>query len=219
MSGNLVQVGADRNWMHDPGFDEAAMAEFELRLARARPRSRPGYLRVKGATLLGLEQAAATTVAVALLTKVVTEYDDVLEVPWSHELLGSAYRGLGDLEQAERHLRLCIETADERRNGTTGSTEVLLGEVLLDRGRIEEAGEALASQDPRQLVWKSQAFRYAVAWARYEDRIGGEPGPWARQALEVAADREPQLRRDPSIGAVKADRSTLREMKRLARRT
>ena len=84
-------------------------------------------------------------------------------------------------------LRWCIDTADERRNGTTKVTELSLAEVLLEQGRVEEAGEMLAAQEPRWLAWNSQIFRCAVAWARYEDRIGGSPEPWAQKALEVAA--------------------------------
>lgn len=209
---------ADRKWAHDPAFDDESMEEFERRLGRARTENRAGYLRVKGARLLEHDEDAATRTAIELLTRVVTEYDDFIEVPWSHELLGDAYRRLGDLGASECHLRLCIETADERRNGTTGVTELSLAEVLLEQGRVEEAGSVLAAQDPRQLAWNSQIFRYAVACARYEGRTGGSPGPWARKALEVAAVEEPQLPRLSDLGMVKASRSTLKEMRRLARR-
>ena len=195
------------------------MKEFERRLGRAREENRPGYLRVKGATLLEHEDEGATRVAIELLTRVVTEYDDFIEVPWSHELLGDAYRRLGDLAASERHLRRCIETADDRRNGTTGATEVALAEVLIEQGRVEDAGPVLAAQEPRGLAWNSQIFRYAVACARYEDAVGGSPGPWARKALEVASVKEPQLSRLPDLGVVEPSRPTLREMRRLARRT
>src|SRR5690606_14282078 len=113
-SGIISRIVADRNWAHDPAFDDETMEELERRLGRAREENRPGYLRVKGATLLEQEDERATRVAVELLTRVVTEYDDFMEVPWSHELLGDAYRRLGDLAASERHLRRCIETADDR---------------------------------------------------------------------------------------------------------
>lgn len=217
--GTIRWVAADRDWAHDPAFDGESMAEFERRLGRARTESRPGYMRVKGATLLELENVDATEVAIELLTRVVTQYDHFLDVPWAHELLGEAYRRQGDLDQAEHHLCRCIETADERRNGTTKITELSLGEVLLEQGRVEEAGQMLAAQEPRWLAWNSHIFRYAVARARYEDRVGGRPGEWARKALEVASNTKPQLPRLPDLGVVKPSRSTLREMKLLARRS
>lgn len=74
------------------------------------------------------------------------------EVPWAHELLGEACRRQEDLDQAEHHLRRCIETADERRNGTTKVTGLSLGDVLLEQGRVEEAGQILAAQEPRWLA-------------------------------------------------------------------
>ena len=47
------------------------------------------------------------------------------------ELLGQAYRKMGDLEAAEHHYRQCMATADKHRNGTTKVTKLFLAEVLL----------------------------------------------------------------------------------------
>lgn len=91
----------DRNWAHRPEFDAAAMEEFESRLRRARASSRAQYLRVKAATLLDQQDRGALPVAIELLERVVAGHDDFLGVPFSHELLGRAYRRSGDLARAE----------------------------------------------------------------------------------------------------------------------
>jgi hypothetical protein len=52
-------VSANRNWAHEVAFDGQAMAEFERRLARARPGNRAQWLRAKGATLLEAGQDEA----------------------------------------------------------------------------------------------------------------------------------------------------------------
>jgi hypothetical protein len=203
--------------MHDPKSDPEAMAEFERRLAKARPTSRAQYLRVKAATLLERRTPGATSVAIGLLTRVVTEYDDRLDVPSSHELLGEAYRRVGDLGAAEHHLRACIDTRYENRSGTTGVTELSLAEALLDQGRTAEAGDLLALEGlPRALRWNAQIFRFVVACARYEAMTGGDPTPWAKRALDLAADRTPQLPRHPDIGLIETDEATLDEMRRFA---
>jgi tetratricopeptide (TPR) repeat protein len=111
---------SDRDWAHDPRYDDAALEQFEKRLRRAHPGSRGGYLRVKGATLLRLGDTAAIPTAIRLLHRA-TETDHFLEVPWAHELLGHAYQETGDLEAAEHHYRQCMATADEHRNGTPRS--------------------------------------------------------------------------------------------------
>jgi hypothetical protein len=111
---------SDRDWPRDPRYDDAALERFEERLRRARPGSRPGYLRAKGATLLDHRDPAATLVAIHLLHRA-TESGHCLEVPWAHELLGKAYRKMGDLDAAEHHYRHCMATADEHGNGTTKS--------------------------------------------------------------------------------------------------
>jgi hypothetical protein len=211
---------ADRNWMHEAGHDEQVMAEFERRLANARPGSRPGYLRVKAATLLASDDPAARRVAIDLLQRVVTTHDDFLEVPFAHELLGDAYRHEGDLEASERHLRLCLQTADERRNGTTGITELTLAEVLLEQGRTTEAGTLLADDALQgRLRFKSALYRYAVAVAQYEAATNGDPKPWAARALDLAHDTTPQFSRHPTVGLPQPDSATIEEMGRLASST
>ena len=126
--------GTNRNWAHSERFDSDAMVEFEERLGRARTANRAGYLRVKAATLLDLAHPTATAVAVQLLHRVVDNHDDFIEVPWSHELLGNVYLDSGDLAAAERHLRLAISSADDRRNGLS-LPELTLAEVLLQKVR------------------------------------------------------------------------------------
>jgi hypothetical protein len=148
---------SDRNWPHDPRYDDAALEQFEERLRRANRASRPGYLRVKGATLLDHRDPAATVVAIRLLHRA-TESGHFLEVPWAHELLGKAYRMVGDLNAAEHHFRQCMATADEHRNGTTHVTELFLAEVLLQRDdRWDLAEVGLDGDHPRPSIGHREA--------------------------------------------------------------
>ncbi len=211
-------MSTNRNWAHRPEFDPAAMADFERRLGQARPPHRPGYLRVKAATLLQQPDEAAVPVAIDLLLRVVTESDHFLEVPFSHELLGRAYRRSGDLAAAEAHFRLAIETADDHRNGLA-LPELELAEITLEAGRYEDATAALQALEllERGMVWNSQLYRHAVTKARLANLSGGDPVPWATRALELAAETGPQLARHPTVGLVDAPREELREMKHLAK--
>lgn len=212
-----VVGGTDRNWAHSEEFDSDAMAEFEARLGRARAANRPGYLRVKAATLLGLAHPTATVVAVQLLRRVVADYDDFIEVPWSHELLGHAYRNSGDLAAAERHLRLAISSADERRNGLS-LPELTLAEVLLEKGEVDAAQTVLdqVRKMSRGMAWNSQLYRFAVTSARCADLLGSDGSSWAQEALDLAGHEEPQLPRHPTIGLVDAEDGTLAEMRQMA---
>ena len=215
-----VAVSANRDWAHEVTFDGQAMAEFERRLARARPGNRAQYLRVKGATLLGAGLDEALPVAISLLRRVVDDYDDFLQVPWSHELLGEAYRRIGDLDRAEHHFRKCLETADERRNGTSNVTELLIAEVLLEQSRADEALSFLDDEDLLgRLKWNSNIYRYCLARARAERATGGEPAPWSGEALRLAEEDQPQLSHKPTFGRVHATREELAELRRLERNT
>jgi len=209
-------VTTDRDWAHDVAFDGQAMVEFERRLARARPGNRAQYLRVKGSTLLGAGRDEAVPIAISLLQRVVDDYDDFLQVPWSHELLGEAYRRLGEPDRAEYHYRMCLETADERRNGTSNVTELLIAEVLLEQSRPEEALRLLDDEDLRgRLIWNNTIYRYCLARARAERATGGNPAPWSQEALRLAQEDKPQLSRKPSVGRVKANKKELAELRRL----
>ncbi len=207
---------SSRNWAHQPKFDTSSMEEFETRLARARTASRPQYLRVKAATLLERGDLTALPVAIALLQRVVADYDHFLEVPFCHELLGRAYRRTGDLSQAETHLKMASETADDRRNGLC-LPELELAEVLIEAGRHHEAADQLreVAELERGMVWNSQLYRHAMANARVAHQTGGNPAPWAKRALELAAGVDPQLPRHPTVGLVEALPRELDEMRRL----
>lgn len=208
---------ANRNWAHEETFDSQAMAEFERRLARARPGNRAQYLRVKGATLLKAGHDKALPVAISLLHRVVDDYDDLLQVSWAHELLGEAYRRMGDLDRAEHHYRKCLETADERRNGTSDVTELFIAEVLLQQSRPDEALHLLVDEKLQgRLRWNSHIYRYSLARAQAEQATGGDPAPWSREALRLAQEDEPQLPHKPTVGRVHATKDEFAELRRLA---
>ena len=211
-------MSTDRNWAHNAAFDAQAMDDFERRLARARPGNRAQYLRVKGATLLEAGEDEAVPVAVSLLHRVVDDYD-FLQVPWAHELLGQAYRRMGELDRAEHHLRQCLATADERRNGTSNVTELLIAEVLLQQSRPDAALRLLDDEELRnRLRWNGNIYRYCLAKARAEQATGGDPKRWSREALRLARDDEPQLPHKPSVGRVRAAPEELAELRSLAGR-
>ena len=208
---------SDRNWAHRTEFDPVALAEFERRLGRATTAKRPSYLRVKAATLLEQGDPAALPIVIALLQRVVTDYDHFLEVPLSHELLGGAFRRAGDLSQAAVHLKLAIQTADQRRNGLS-LPELELAEILIEAGNRDEAAIQLRAVEDLEygVAWNSQLYRHALAKARVEFQTGGDPAPWAERALELAANTEPQLPRHPTVELIEASPDELGEMRRLA---
>lgn len=213
-------MSGDRNWARQTDFDPAALAEFERRLGRATTAKRPSYLRIKAAILLEQGDPRSLPVVISLLQRVVAEYDDFLEVPFSHELLGRAYRRTGELSRAATHLKLAIETADQRRNGLS-LPELELAEILIETGDCDSAAIQLQAAEDLEtgMVWNIQLYRHALAKARVESTVGGNPAPWAERALALAAHEGPQLPRHPTVGLVNASPGELKEMKRLSNPT
>ncbi len=206
------------DWFRTPDWDAAARDEFERRLARARPHNRPQYPKIKA---LALRDADETEPARALLHRALAEpgvYD--FEAAHVTELLGDLSREDGDGDEAEARYRHVLATWPTLK-GTSGSIEISLAELLVDRGGNQPAEEAMRLLDTwlarPQLQFDSQLFRWHLALIRLSLRAGDEETVQraANTALTLAA-RGPQLPRHKTVGLVTTDEATLRWLRDLA---
>ncbi len=130
---------ASDEWFRSNDWDAQARAEFEIRLARARPYNRPQYLKIKA---LALEASRQDADAVILLRRVLEEYPDSLDAAYCAERLADHYLATGDTLAAERHYRRSMELRPDL-NATTGEVHIGLAEALNAQKRYDEALQAL----------------------------------------------------------------------------
>lgn len=125
-------------WYRRPEWTPQARADFEARLGRARRTSRAQYLRIKGSAL---HDAGLVAEARTLWRRVVDDAEALsIERAAALEALADSYVGR-DPDAAERHYRVLL--ADfPTLNGTSGTAEIALAELLADRGGPEDVDEA-----------------------------------------------------------------------------
>lgn len=207
------------DWFRLPDWDADARAEFERRLARARPYSRPQYLRIKG---LALEKAGEVAGARELWERVVTGVDESSQSEsWSaSEHLADSYAD-EDPDQAIAFYRRSMR-GNRHLSGTTATQHIKVAELLIARGGrkdLEEAGRLL-QRWPAQadLPFPSAHFRWNLAVIDLAEAVGDLDGARqaAARALELAG-RGPVFPRHGTVGVVDADRRTIKRLERLAR--
>lgn len=200
-------------WYRSPDWDEPARAEFELRLARAKPYNRAQYRQMKAFALLDSRNRTTENAGRAMLEEILADRDiGSFERVTVHSLLGAHEHDAGRLEAAERHLRTALGLmATSNKSGSTGIEEVRLAEILLGKGGradLEEARDLLGRMgDP---TFQSSRFRMCVAGVRVSLGLGdrARAADWAVVALELAAATHSGLHNHPDLGLVKTDSRT-----------
>ena len=149
----------------------------------------------------------------------IEDYPDSLDVVWAHEHVGELDARERRLVDAADHYRTALQLAPTRN--AYGDARLRLPELLIEAGGPEQRAEADAILDsiaPRDLVFASQRFRYAVCRVRLAQARGDARGASenAVAALEAAAREIPDFPRHPTIGWVQADKNLLKELRRIA---
>jgi hypothetical protein len=208
-----------QEWFRDPAWDEAGQAEFERRLNRARPQTRPQYLRIKA---LALRDAGRDDPAIHLLQRVITEHPDAWpEVNFALGLLGDLARTHGWDHEAERHYRDLLDSG-RSLSGTTGMVHVSLAEILIDRDNetsTKEAVALLAAWAARPGgKFNNDLFRWNLAALRTAEQTGDRESRrnHAKTALALI-DGGPQLPKHPDVGRVHTDDATLHRLRDIAK--
>ncbi len=111
-------------------------------------------------------------------------------VAWSLTQAAGIYRAAGDLASAEARAREAGAVAARGELGTRSFTKVALADVLIDRGRLAEAGSLLREAEAEQQAQKSLtgALRAETLFARGRLALAEGRRTEARELLEAAAD-------------------------------
>jgi hypothetical protein len=202
------------DWFRSADWDDQATTEFEARLARARPFSRPQYRRIKAFALLNTGDAAKEAAGRGLLEQVIDDPDvSQFQRVMALSILGAHEHDAGRLGDAERHLRAALSLIAANPNGSSGLENVRLAEILLARGdhlALEEARRTLdrAYSSPPLLL--SSQFRMCLAGVRVDLALGHHAGAagWASVALQLADATHSRLAKHPKLGLVETDSAT-----------
>ena len=202
-----------RDWFRSPGWTALDREDFETRLKRARPTSRPQYLRIKA---LSIEEETPEG-AEELFRRVIADYAEHWpELAFAHERLGDLRIRAGDDRTAEDHYRLALATSPTL-SGTTGEVHLKLGELLLDRNGPTDEVYAMLDAATRHMTLNKSVFRWHVLAAK-AGRASGDRTTAAASAviaLELL-DAPPQFSRHPNVGLAEADQHVISMLRELA---
>ncbi|MEV4686084.1 hypothetical protein [Microbacterium sp. LWH3-1.2] len=206
------------DWFRSPLWTETARTDFESRLARARARNRAQYLRIKG---LALADAGEIVAARALWQRVLTDKGEFahLESAGALEHLGDSY-AREDPIRAEHYYRRLLDEHPSL-NGTTAMQHVKLAELLIRRrqaGDLQEAADLLTHwAGEGRVPFPGAHFRWNVAMMSLAEATGDRPTARdaARRALDLAGSG-PVFSRHKDVGVVRADRHTMKKLRRIA---
>lgn len=213
-------MGSADDWYRSPDWDDAARAEFEKRLARARPRNRVQYRRIKGSVLIESADAAARQAGRAMLEANASSPDAGFERTWALTTLGQYEMGAGRSDAAEPYFRAAIKRLSVDRSGGSGLEPTLLAEILLGRGDKASLAEARtlldANLDDRPLLVRDR-YRMCVAGTRVAVALGNSDAHvWASEALRYASTTHSGLRNHPKLGLFTAEGRTVAWLQRVA---
>jgi hypothetical protein len=220
----------DKEWFRSSQWSKEIEAEFEKRLARARPSRRAQYIRIQAAHLLDKPDKFRIGVGRSLLERLERDFSDTdpFQVKSGTEMLADSYVKTREYALAETTYRTLLRQVVQSPNGysgTSGLGQLAMAEVLTHLGgksRLREAEELLSSVELRireTPFFRNSVLRYLVARARLAAKNRDEAAAmYARLALETADDNRPRLPRHPTIGIPHADAGLRRELDRIVRR-
>jgi len=205
------------DWYRSPRWDLDAQADFEARLRRARPQSRPQYIWLKACAV----EPERPEIAELLLERVLREYPEDFHAAASEERLGDLLLRRGQVANAERaYKNVLAKGGGISPSATSGAVNISLAELLLDvPGREREVLEQLDLLKPPSspLKLNYHQFRWervlAVVSARLGETETSQKAASRALALVTAPD---QFARHKGVGRVVASDAVLRELERLA---
>jgi tetratricopeptide (TPR) repeat protein len=194
-----------QDWFRKTSWSEQDQADFFLRLRRARPKSRPQYLRVQAITLSdtspSLDEAAIT-----LLDVVLQQYPDSFETVSALSAKGKCLERMGRTDDACGYYRLAVNQMRHKPNVQTWAWLDLAWLIAREMkqkdydeafGLIDEFGRK-GLRFP-VVEFQIEASRAFILSDRGELEKAADA---ARTALSAAAERVSGLTRHPTIGLV-----------------
>lgn len=183
-----------RDWFRKTSWSNADSEDFERRLARARPASRPQYLRIQAVHLFETGKKGLIAVASALAARVISEYDDKIQTGPAHHLLGLCRESQGDLLAALAEFRAAV-ALEKKRPSVETDAYLDFAWLVARHGSVEHFAEAMdfLTRFHDRPVFATQRYRYHGALALLANARGDSAaaGAAARVALDARERSSP----------------------------
>jgi hypothetical protein len=203
-----------KDWFRRSTWSANDRDDFEVRLRRARPAGRPQYLHIQPVHLWETGQDDLLRPALDLLTRLLADYPDSMEVSAAEHLRARCHDRLGETLLAAEAYRAAIKAESQRPSARTDAAldfALLVAERKL--ASLYDETAALLDQRREELrPFPVQRFKYHAARALLASSgDAGTAREEARLALKEAEANQSGFRYHSQLGLVGGHYESLRE--------
>jgi tetratricopeptide (TPR) repeat protein len=197
---------AKRDWFRAETWSKEDQDEFDRRLARARPASRPQFVRIQATHLLGTGRPELLRASLKLFDRVIGEYADNVQSGFARSQRAECLSALGEWPSAVDAFRLAIAAEKEFPNVRTDAYLSFAYKTAVrdERSLFEEVSRVCRDHASESRPFPVQKFRWHAVQAWFGD-VDGNAEVAAREAaaaLAAAAAVESGFRYHRSVGLV-----------------
>lgn len=213
-------------WYTGPNWDKETQELFEKKLKKSRGSyNKSQYLLIKGGCLLRSNNSYKESAGINLIERLFKDFpSEISNVMFGYEQLGDYYFSKGEYEKAEANYRQSIAFyKNSGRSGSSGIGDIKLAETVLIAGKSDTLLEIyyLLRDDfvrtGGKLIINDDIFRYYSVLAKVSNKIGKkqEANEYAKKALKLSTDKEPQLQSHSNLGIARISNEDINSLNKI----
>ena len=217
------------DWFRNIKWNKEIEKFFELKLKHARgSHSKAQYLRIQGSYLLDSKKSELQHKGIELMKRLINEFPgEVFHTIFATEQLGDYFFKQEKYQTAEQHFRTVTNHYyTKTRSGTSGIADIKLSRTIFESNQQNKFEEAIKIATEKfemsdgSLMMNANKFYYAETLALLFSKMNKieDAKYYAKQAIELEINKEPQFSRHKTVGIANVDKGRIEKLKKIINR-